>query len=63
MGGCRMGADPSRSVVNPQLRHHAVENLFVIDGSVFPTSLGVNPMESIYGVASWAADHVRAAAG
>jgi choline dehydrogenase-like flavoprotein len=63
MGGCRMGADPSRSVVNPQLRHHAVDNLFVIDGSVFPTSLGVNPMESIYAVASWASDHVRAAAG
>ena len=63
MGGCRMGADPSRSVVDPQLRHHAIENLFVIDGSVFPTSLGVNPMESIYGLASWASDHVRAAAG
>jgi choline dehydrogenase-like flavoprotein len=63
MGGCRMGRDPSRSVVNPQLRHHVVENLFVIDGSVFPTSLGVNPMESIYAVASWASDHVRAAAG
>ena len=61
MGGCRMGADPARSVVDPQLRHHAIENLFVVDGSVFPTSLGVNPMESIYGVASWASEHVRAA--
>ncbi len=61
MGGCRMGNDPSKSVVNPQLRHHVVENLFVVDGSVFPTSLGVNPMESIYGIASWASEHVRAA--
>jgi choline dehydrogenase-like flavoprotein len=61
MGGCRFGNDPSKSVVNPQLRHHFVENLFVVDGSVFPTSLGVNPMQSIYGVASWAADHIRAA--
>ncbi len=61
MGGCRMGADPSRSVVDPHLRHHAFDNLFVVDGSVFPTSLGVNPMESIYGIASWASDHVRAA--
>jgi choline dehydrogenase-like flavoprotein len=61
MGGCRMGADPARSVVNPQLRHHFVQNLFVVDGSVFPTGLGVNPMESIYGVSSWAAGHVRAA--
>ena len=62
MGGCRMGTDPSRSVVDPHLRHHAVGNLFVVDGSVFPTSLGVNPMESIYGLASWAAAHVRSAA-
>jgi len=61
MGGCRMGTDPSRSVVNPQLRHHLLENLFVVDGSVFPTGLGVNPMESIYGLASWAAEHVKAA--
>jgi choline dehydrogenase-like flavoprotein len=61
LGGCRMGADPARSVVNEHLRHHAIDNLFVIDGSVFPTGLGVNPMESIYGVASWAAGHVRAA--
>jgi len=61
MGGCRMGADPARSVVNPELRHHFVENLWVADGSVFPTGLGVNPMESIYAVSSWAAQHVRSA--
>jgi len=60
MGGCRMGRDPARSVVDEHLQMHGFDNLFVIDGSVFPTSLGVNPMESIYGVASWAAGHVRA---
>jgi len=61
MGGCRMGADPKRSVVDPHLRHHSVHNLWVIDGSVFPTSLGVNPMESIYGVSSWGAAQLLAA--
>jgi hypothetical protein len=61
MGGCRMGSDPSRSVVDGKLRHHVIENLYVVDGSVFPTSLGVNPMESIYGLASWASVHLRAA--
>ena len=61
MGGCRMGVDPSRSVVDPHLRHHAFKNLWVIDGSVFPTSLGVNPMESIYGISSWASQHLIAA--
>jgi choline dehydrogenase-like flavoprotein len=61
MGGCRMGADPARSVVDEKLRHHVIENLYVVDGSVFPTSLGVNPMQSIYGLASWASGHLRAA--
>jgi choline dehydrogenase-like flavoprotein len=60
MGGCRLGEDPSRSVVDPDLRHHYLTNLWVADGSVFPTSLGVNPMESIYGISSWAADRIRA---
>ena len=61
MGGCGLGRDPATSVVDPRLRHHSVHNLFVVDGSVFPTGLGVNPMESIYGIASWASEHVRAA--
>lgn len=61
MGGCRMGEDAATSVVDGALRHHALENLFVVDGSVFPTSLGVNPMESIYALASWAAEQVKAA--
>lgn len=52
MGGCAMGDDPKTSVVRSKdLRHHTVENLHVVDGSVFPTSVGVNPQVSIYGVA------------
>jgi len=61
MGGCAMGPDPATSVVNTDLRHHAVENLFVVDGSVFPTSLGVNPSETIYAVAHKARGAVAAA--
>ena len=61
MGGCAMGKDPAKSVVNSRLRHHEIANLFVVDGSVFPTALGVNPSESIYGVAHWARDHVAGA--
>jgi choline dehydrogenase-like flavoprotein len=53
MGGCPMGDEAERSVVRSEdLRHHAWRNLYVFDGSVFPTSLGVNPQESIYGLAS-----------
>ncbi len=52
MGGCRMGDDAGSSIVRSEdLRHHTLKNLYVIDGSVFPTSLGVNPQESIYGLA------------
>lgn len=52
MGGCAMGEDPRRAVVNSDGRHHQLENLAVIDGSVFPTSLGVNPQLSIYALAA-----------
>lgn len=63
MGGCPMGTDPKASVVDSKtLRHHELDNLFVVDGSVYPTSLTVNPQISIYGLASWAAQHVGAAA-
>ncbi len=52
MGGAGMSDDPKKGVVrSTDLRHHQVDNLHVIDGSVFPTSLGVNPQESIYGLA------------
>ena len=43
-----MGANRGQSIVNPELRHWEVPNLFVVDGSVLPASLGVNPSMSIY---------------
>ncbi|MEL6347892.1 MAG: GMC family oxidoreductase [Myxococcota bacterium] len=51
MGGCSMGPDPETAVVRPDHRHHRIENLFVVDGSVLPTSLGVNPSQTIYSLA------------
>jgi choline dehydrogenase-like flavoprotein len=62
MGGCAMGRDPERSVVDSRLKIHWLDNVFVVDGSIFPTSLGVNPMLTILGVAHWAAEHVSGAA-
>jgi choline dehydrogenase len=61
VGGCPMGRDPDRSVVDSRLKVHWLDNVWITDGSVFPTALGVNPMESILGVAHWAADHIAGA--
>jgi choline dehydrogenase-like flavoprotein len=52
MGGCPLGPDPRRAVVDPSGRHHQVDNLHVIDGSLFPTSVGANPQLSIYAIAA-----------
>ena len=38
LGTCMMGADPARSVVDPWGRSHDLPNLFIFDGSVWPTS-------------------------
>ncbi len=50
MGGCTMGADPRTSVIGGDGRHHQFDNLWVFDGSAFPTSIGANPQLSIYGM-------------
>jgi choline dehydrogenase-like flavoprotein len=61
MGGCVMGNDPASSVVRPDLRHHRIGNLYVVDGSVLPTALGVNPSETLYGIAHRSRDRVASA--
>lgn len=50
MGGCTMGEDPRTSVADSLGRHHHVGNLSILDGSLFPTSIGANPQLSIYGL-------------
>jgi choline dehydrogenase-like flavoprotein len=52
MGGCALGRDERRSVVDPAGRHHQLANLHVIDGSLVPTSIGANPQLSIYAIAA-----------
>ena len=52
MGGCPMGPNPDRALVNETGRHHHVANLSVHDASIFPTSLGANPQLTIYALAA-----------
>ncbi|MGH3631893.1 MAG: GMC family oxidoreductase [Sciscionella sp.] len=42
-GTTRMGFDPATTVLNEWCQSHEVDNLFVVDGSSFPTAMGVNP--------------------
>lgn len=58
MGGCAMGEDPHSSVVNSLGEHHHIRNLSVIDGSIFPTSIGANPQLSIYAMSARQASHL-----
>ncbi|GAB4211939.1 MAG: GMC family oxidoreductase N-terminal domain-containing protein [Sandaracinaceae bacterium] len=53
-------AEPSRGVVDERLAVRGVEGLFVMDASVFPTNLGVNPQHSIMGVVWCAAEALAA---
>ena len=58
LGTCPMGADPRQSVVDFDLRSHDVENLYLMDGSVIPGSLGVNPQVTIMTVVMRAAQRL-----
>jgi choline dehydrogenase-like flavoprotein len=58
LGGCRMGRDPRTSVVNSDCRTHDVPNLYVVDGSVFPSASEKNPTHTIMALAVRAAGHI-----
>ncbi len=53
----KMGASPENSVVGQDFHIWGTRNLYVVDGSIFPTSVGANPMQSIYTIAKIFADH------
>ena len=59
MGTARMGTDPERSVVNEWGRSHDVKNLFIVDGSIWVTSGGVNPTSTIQALALYIADNIK----
>ena len=58
VGGCRMGTDASKSVVDKFGRAHDIPNLFVCDGSLFPTQGSANPGLTIQALAARTADYL-----
>ncbi|MFC3087065.1 FAD-dependent oxidoreductase [Tabrizicola soli] len=57
-GTNRMGADPATSVVDPNLKAHDLDNLWIVDASVLPTSAAVNPSLTIAALALRAGHHI-----
>ena len=58
LGGARMGDDPRTSVTNKWGQTHDVPNLFLADGSVFPSASEKNPTHTIMALAARTADHI-----
>ncbi|NEQ54542.1 MAG: GMC family oxidoreductase, partial [Leptolyngbya sp. SIO3F4] len=57
-GTCVFGTDPTTSVLDINCRAHEVDNLYVVDGSFFPSSSGVNPTLTIIANALRVGDHL-----
>jgi choline dehydrogenase-like flavoprotein len=58
LGGCRMAETPDLGVVNDHGAVYGYEGLYCIDGSVIPTSLGVNPSLTISAVSERSAERL-----
>lgn len=61
LGGAVIGRDASEGVVDSSLRAFGYENLMVVDGSVIPANIGVNPSLTITALAEHAMSRVPAA--
>jgi choline dehydrogenase-like flavoprotein len=62
LGTARMGNDPATSVVDKYGRAHDVDNLFIVDGSIFVTAGAMNPTSMICALALRTAEHIVATA-
>ena len=58
LGTCRMGADPKKSVLNAYNQAHDVRNLFVLDGSAFPSGGVQNPTLTIMALTMRASEYL-----
>jgi choline dehydrogenase-like flavoprotein len=58
-GTVRFGRDPKISALDPLCRAHELDNLYVVDGSFFPSSGAVNPALTIMANAMRVGDHLQ----
>ena len=59
-GTCRFGTDPATSVLNTDCRAHELDNLYVVDTSVFPSIGAVNPALTAMANSLRVGEHLRA---
>ena len=57
-GTCRFGTDPATSALNADCRAHEVDNLYVVDTSIFPSIGAVNPALTAMANALRVGDHL-----
>jgi choline dehydrogenase-like flavoprotein len=57
-GTVRFGVDPASSALDPNCKAHELDNLYVVDGSFFPSSGAVNPALTIMANALRVGDHL-----
>jgi choline dehydrogenase-like flavoprotein len=57
-GTCRLGTDPRTSGADPTGERHGVRGLYIADGSLLPTGLGVNPQATIMAMATLIAERM-----
>ena len=59
-GTCRFGSDPASSALNTDCRAHEVDNLYVVDASIFPSIGAVNPALTVMANSLRVGDHLLA---
>lgn len=63
LGGCPMGLTPEEGVVNDKFEVHSYPNMYILDGSIIPCNLGVNPSLSITALSEYAMAQIPAKEG
>ena len=58
IGGCPMGKTKEEGVVNDHFQVHGYPKMYILDGSIIPCNLGVNPSLTITALTEYAMDQI-----
>ncbi len=58
LGGCPIGPNPEQGVIDSKNRVYGYKGMYVVDGSMIPANLGVNPSLTITAMAEHAMSHI-----